>query len=893
MTDVEQAGTDEGDEVTPHAENLYHDLRNTMLRGVSPSEAHEEIEKAQQRMYGNHEPILALRIEGLIRAYQRVQDELNHVRYLVKRAIRSGREDWYLGPAETGSLWSLHVEHLISLGREASSLELVDTDSGIIVGLLDNPAKEKFSTRGLVVGHVQSGKTGNIAAVIAKSADTQFKFFLVLSGMTDQLRNQTQHRLETDIVALAPQRWMQWTARDTDEQSGDFSEKATGGFGFDHRNQLAVVKKNAAILRRFLAKLKNTDKATLRNTPFLIIDDECDQASVNSAGLDKAISKINDLIRQILKLLTRASYVGYTATPFANVLIDPSVPEDLYPKHFIHAIKCPPDYFGSERLFGRGALQGEYDEVSSGFDMIRSIPDDEIELVRPAKGNEADMEVPASLQDAVEYFIMVIAARHARGQESEHNTMLIHTSVLNSIHEATESLVEPLIDSLHSQLADAEPELLERMRSQWIAEQERVMSEQFDLTPIVFEDIEEYLSEAAASIQVHVENWRALNRLSYEYGPINVIVIGGNVLARGLTLEGLSVSYFLRSSSQYDTLMQMGRWFGYRRAFEDLPRVWVEERVKEAFFDLATIEAEIRRDIARYAEEEITPSDFAVRIRQIPGMTITAAAKMRHAVDVKIGYAGTHQQTFRFSRKNRAVLESNWDAGCTLVDATTGTVEKVGSNAIIRSVATDQVTAFVRSYTPHATHRQLRPEFLAEFISKATESDERMRAWTIVIVGSDEGILSSRPLGRAGAVTTVKRSAEAGSGDDASIKALMSRADIVTDLAPMVDKAQSMSWEALKAIREQRKATPLLLLYPINAKSDPRAATGKPQSREALNAVTDVLGYGIVFPGDRKSSGTYVSANLVPDLSEPEDLLSPPDEIPGSVLDLPAAGEGA
>ena len=877
-----------------HIDSLHQDLKNLIARGNSPGSALDELKLLQERLFGRYPGALEDRLRALDQANARILEELNRVKYLERRALRFGREQWYLGPAPEGSLWGLLHERLQDQGRTTEEIDLVDTDSGIVVGLLDNPAKHTFSTRGLVIGHVQSGKTGNMAAVINKAADTHYKFFLVLSGLTDQLRNQTQTRLESDVVGLAPHRWMQWTAANTDEANGEFSATAIGGFSFDHRNQVAVMKKNAGVLRRFLAKLKNTDDATLKNTPFLIIDDECDQASVNSARYATAVTKINELIRQILSKLPKAAYVGYTATPFANVLIDTTVPEDLYPRDFIHALKRPDAYFGAQELFGRHALDGEYDEGGEGYDMIRLVPDVEINKLRPAGGRTGRVEINESIQQAIRYFTMVVAARRQRGQAASNNTMLVHTSVLNSIHRKTEAVVAPYVKLLSQQIERGEQSLLEKLEKEWIAEQQAVLSEQFDRDPVTFEQLLPHLPSAAASIKVHVENWTAIDRLDYSGGPHTYLVIGGNVLARGLTLQGLSVSYFLRSSSQYDTLMQMGRWFGYREGFEDLPRVWVEERVRDAFYDLATVEAEIRRDIARYAEEELTPEQFAVRVRKIPGMTITARAKMRSAVSVAVGYSGTHVQTFRFKRNDADWLRANWEAGDRLLNAAPADPKPVGSSCVFRGVPVAVVAQFLREYKVHESHKNLAPEFLAEFIRKNAPSDRRLSRWSVVVVGAD-GAPSQLPLGPLGPIRTVVRSAEAKSGEEASIKALMSRKDILLDLPSRRDVTDSASWDDLKALREREEADALLLLYPIEAKSEPARAPkpGTKNPREALDARGDVLGFGIVFPGDKQLSGTYVSANIAPELDEPADDLEEDDKIPDIMLDVVASGEAA
>jgi hypothetical protein len=866
-------------------------IRHGITEGRTSDAAIAYVEAQERADWSHHPETLAARLNALERAQARYLEKLNRVSYLQKSAIRFGRQAWYAGPAADAVNWNELARKLLEeLGRSEAEVASADEESTTVLSLVDNPGLEKFSTRGLVVGHIQSGKTGNMAAVIAKAADTPFKFFLILAGMTDTLRNQTQARLDRDVVGAVPERWYRWTECDAELETGivkgDFKHPAADGFAFDTRNQLAVIKKNAGVLRRFLAKLKNTDQATLRATPFLIIDDECDQASVNSAALQTAVTRINGYIREILGLLPRAAYIGYSATPFANVLIDPRIdpakPEDLYPRTFIHALRRPEAYFGTERLFGRAALDGEHNDTESegprdGLDMIREIPNGEIGALRPTTGVPFTFEVTPSLDEAVRYFVLVTAARAVRGQADQHSTMLVHTSVLNSAHRSAAAAIGRFVETIRRQIENGDAELIRRMATQWELEQERVLAEQFDRTRIPFSELRTHLAAVANSIEVKVENWSSTNRIDYSTPGRRYLVIGGNVLARGLTLEGLSVSFFLRSSSQYDTLMQMGRWFGYRPGYEDLPRVWMEASVQQHFFDLAAIEAEIRRDINRYAAEEITPQEFAVRIRRIPGMAITAPAKMRSAQTVQIGYAGSHLQTTRFFRADETWLQENWAAGAELVAAGKATTR--GRNHVITDVPAANIGAFWRRFRTHPSHRPLAAQFLLDYLARENGTG-RLLSWNVVVVGAEGTEPSGYDLGRLGRVPTVRRSALKGGGDEACVKALMSRRDLLADIDTDVGILED-SWESYKDIRESRAQPPLLLLYPIEKESKPKQGT---DTRVALNAVRDVLGMGVVFPGLHAATQVYVSAAITPD-----DAVETPegeDSLPADVVDV-------
>lgn len=867
--------------------NLTTGLRQRLVLGDTLDEAVARMEAASRSECTPWPDMLVLRLDALAEAHVAIRKDLDKVVYLRKAAIRSGRPDWYAGPGDEAIAWRRLRERLSTIGRAQKEIDIVDEDSTAVLSLIDNPSADLFSTRGLVIGHVQSGKTGNIAAVIAKAADTPFKFFLVLSGMTDTLRNQTQERLDADILGDAGERWHSWTKVDRVEvgvaEKGDFNHPPVGGFQFDgSRRHLAVVKKNAGILRRILRKLQATPEATLKQTPVLIIDDECDQASVNSAALNRAFSTINRLIREIVQLLPRVSYVGYTATPFANVLINPAEAKDLYPRHFIHPLRRPAAYFGAAELFGREALDGEMVDVETGYDMIREVPDAEIPLLRPA-ARERDafvFTVTPSLGRAIRYFVMAIAARTVRGQSGEHSSMLVHTSVLNTVHRSAESAIRPYLSGLAVALRNADPTILREFADQWGEECARIDALDFDLTALDFGDIEDVLADAAGSIEVKVENWSSVDRIDYTLPGRKYLVIGGNVLARGLTLHGLMVSFFMRSSSQYDTLMQMGRWFGYRPGFGDLPRVWMETAVREAFFELATVEEEVRRDAMRYAEEGFTPEQFAVRIRTIPGMAVTARTKMRDAVTANIGYDGQHLQTIRFRRQDAEWLDSNWRAAAHLVDAGKA-AEAVRGNIVIRGIGIDAIRRFLGEYESEA-NKTMERRLLLGYLAETEEKNSSLAVWNVVVIGTEGGAEAQNTLGTLGRVRCVNRSPLENSGDVASIKALMSKQDLLADMDAAVVREHGSNWGSIKNARESRRQPPLLLLYPIAKDSMPAHIRSKAR-REPMAAVADLMGLGIYFPGSKDEARRYVRAAL-----QPEDAVESYDgenALPEEILD--------
>ncbi|MBO9706695.1 MAG: Z1 domain-containing protein [Caulobacter sp.] len=792
-------------------------------------------------------------------------------------AIRKPRRpQWYKGPAASDANWPAFKAYLLERKRWAqSTVDSLDTTSTEIVSLLEAPTQPAFRGRGLVVGYVQSGKTANMMAVIAKAVDAGYKFVIVLAGLTNSLRTQTQGRFEADLRARNPLGWHLHTSRD------DFRTPPNLWFSVMDQAQVAIVKKNVTPLRRLIKAIEKTPPALRERMPVLIIDDECDQASVNSSGSQFDMTAINGAIRRLLQLLPKVQYIGYTATPFANVLINPELTDgqldDLYPEDFISALPPPAGYFGAESLFGKApADAGDETPEETGLDMIREIPVPDAAAVRPPSARDRDQfdpTVPPSLDEALSYFLMATAARYARGQRDQHASMLVHTTVYTVIHNRLASAIRDWLDAAPEMSTTSEGRA--RLKALWDRELASVDSARWDLSPVDFEEVLRQLPQVLEDLEIVVENSSSDMRLAYEDGPRKYIVVGGSVLARGLTIEGLTVSYFVRSSNQYDTLLQMGRWFGYRPGYEDLPRIWMSPDLAVAFRDLGGVESEIRADIAEYARRDLTPADFAVRIRQLPGMAITAASKMVAAESCDVSFSGEHLQTIRFQHRDSALLDRNWQAGAALVSAAASAGKVVGrpQGRLIRDVSFDHVRTFLRSYA--ASEKDRFSDGLLDYIATEMAADsDAFRHWNIALIEPPAGKPASQALGAFGAPRMVTRSRLNMPRADgaADIKALMSRRDVLADVeAP----APADDWEAVKLHRQASVGdqVPLLLLYAIDPNSTPAAES---KYRTSLDAVSEVLGVGLVLP-DRGARKQYVRVRLARD-EDGEDVLA---DLPG------------
>ncbi len=833
-------------------------------------------------------------VETAVQLVRRKMEEVRN-REIPRTMSAEGRESWYLGPdLERDLYWPTLRRLLIDDGWDGESLQSLDEASTKVLSMLEHPGTGQFNTKGMVLGYVQSGKTTNFTAVIAKAADAGYRLFIVLSGIHDGLRRQTQDRLDEQLFLPNQGNWFQLTTAETDFSPNTNVNAILGGGGAvlsDDRKVLCVVKKNSTRLKNLHRWLDEAFEGTKRACPTLIIDDEADQASVNTARSENNPTVINQRIRDILSTLPRSAYVGYTATPFANVLIDPSEEADLYPRDFIIDLPRPTNYVGPETIFGREPLRHDEDSSESdGLDMIRFVEDYELESLRP-KGNNLDDFTPAitpSLKSALRYFLLSTAARRARGAGNKHATMLVHTSMRVHAHAEIRRLIAAELSRTEERLSAGDELLIAELREQWEDETERVTVP--DLAPIGFEDVLAHLDEVLTQARTVMDNSQSEDRLNYGDEPTVAIAVGGNTLSRGLTLEGLCVSFFVRTSNAYDTLLQMGRWFGYRKGYSDLPRIWMTREMAGWFRHLATVEREIRYDIERYEAEHLTPMHFGVKIATHPQLAITSASKMRAAVDAMVSYSGRRLQTIRFRHKDEKWLEANAGAARTLVGgaiADGGVPEHRDRHegvTLIRDVDSRRICDFLAEYQFSASALDLNSQAMIGYIEEQNRVGELTR-FTVAVMGrstaSDEESISFSP--EVSAVPIVRSKLKGVQGDEADIKALMSRHDRAVDLGLDLSEFEKLDNAQLARLRNSSSyggrgdGSGLLLLYPISRTSNPiRSGT---RTREALDAVADVVGLGIVFPEAQTTEGaqTYKTADLSGEVVEepmPEDELT-------------------
>jgi hypothetical protein len=789
---------------------------------------------------------------------------------------------WYTGPQAKDTFWPPLKEYLANKALSPAALSSLDDSSTKIVSYLPHPAEKEFSRRGLVLGYVQSGKTANFTAVIAKAADVGYKLIIVLSGLHNGLRAQTQVRLDKELVSINPSHWYPLT-----KEHEDFLRPPSGVDAYLSGNNpqkvLCVVKKNGTVLRRLIKWFTSASKLVLEGCPVLIIDDEADQASVNSSGSAQERTAINKLLLNMLSKLRRVAYVGYTATPYANLFIDPAVPEDIYPRDFILDLPRPTEYFGPERIFGREQLTPDEPEFE-GLDMIRHIDEKtEVPLLKPKGTGDVSTFQPQlteSLRSALLYFWMACAARVARGQlvassKLRHASMLVHTTFYTNIHDRFYPLIDQLRKDTLKKLKSGNKTLLKQLNDQWDDEQQRVPSAELNENPNSFNQVKTHLDDVLSRAVTIVENGRSELRLVYGDDPSIQVVVGGNTLARGLTLEGLVVSYFIRASTAYDTLLQMGRWFGYRKGYADLPRLWITPELEGYFRDLSTVEQEIRNDIKRYELEGLTPLDFGVKIRTHPALSITSSLKMQKAVDCSVSYSNRRLQTILFKHKDAAWLAKNLLAARELISKKSNAKLADDRYWVLSDFDASDIIEFLGRYSFHENSIELRADLFQEYIRQQNQCGA-LQSWNVVIVGvkPDPAVMTIE-MGLGIKVPMIQRTRLKGTGD-ANIGALMSDVDRVADLNLSKQELSQYKGEELQARRNIIPAAArkgLLLLYPIQKDSQPKVGS---KLRLALGAAEHVVGVGIVFP--RAEKETALSYKTVDLSSIPREIVSLPLE---------------
>ena len=791
----------------------------------------------------------------------------------------------------------------------------LDKVSDEIVDLLGDPqSTQQFQRRGLVLGDVQSGKTANYTAISNKAADTGYRIIIVLAGMMENLRQQTQSRLDAEFSGRKSEYYLDPKA----EQGIKNLPVGVGKYGvqkhiasftsvskdFDinvlKSNDLnlqsvtdpivLVVKKNKKILKnliKWLSKSKDTATGKIM-LPMLLIDDEADNASVNTKNEDDNPAAINACIRELLNGFYQASYLGITATPFANIFINPETEDemlgdDLFPRDFIYSLSAPTNYIGADQIFG------DYSEFS---DVLIPLRRDEMDLFFPFT-HKKDLVVdalPPSMYEAMAYFLLFNVARDIRGDYSEHRSMMIHvsrfTDVQNQIAEVVnEWLVQVKSDvQNYAALSESHREKIGSLRylhKVWNEHNlSRITGETWDVV------CSEYLNRVIAPIAVRAVNQKtgatSLDYFNHRADGLRVIAVGGNSLSRGLTLEGLGVSYFYRRSQMYDTLLQMGRWFGYRPNYEDLFRIWMSEEAIDWYGYITRAANELKDEIAKMKLANQTPMEFGLKVRQDPNSLIaTARNKMRSATAVSrpVTVSGRLLETPRL-KASRSILDSNEAAFKEFVDhlADVGTLDTAVKAYYWRGVPKEPIVQLLLDFETHPWHLAFQGRALAEYIDEKMGND----TWDVALVTDGEGSAYEHGLKYGEKILPIKATERrAVIADDKMIRISGTKVKVGSGGCTKVGLSEDEIAIAVQRFKERngdkhmsdsayliKERSPLLMLHIVETNLDEKESSNK-DVPEFLFAL------GVGFP----DTGTGIrTANYMVNMVELKNWMDPDEE---------------
>lgn len=843
---------------------------------------------------------------------------------------RDRRKPWLMAfkAAETSnwSFWNRYKYYLDhQKGFEPTTIQGIDDMTDKILDRFFNPRKTDVivSKKGLVVGQVQSGKTANYTGLVCKAADTGFNLIIVLAGIHNNLRSQTQLRLDEGFLGFDTQFERANTKETTkigvglipgfddaiansyttNAEKGDFTSRSanTAGFNFNApQPALLVVKKNASVLKRLNTWLNtHAENGKISNKSLLMIDDEADNASINTNASGDEPTTINKHICSILTKFNRSAYVGYTATPFANIFI-PLDDSNLFPRDFIINLPAPSTYIGPDKVFGTSIVPDDSNDellpiVTSVNDFHNFVPDKH----KKDDAKPSLNEMPESLRLAIKCFIVTCAIRILRGQEHKHNSMLIHVSRFQLWQNHIKDLVVRIFNYYKQEIEVGDRMVLEELRQVFEVDRNDYKSyktttqsilesryKNIDDSLIVhsWEDVKGQLFKAVQKITVKSINGSSNDVLTYydnKEDGISVIAIGGDKLSRGLTLEGLSISYFLRASKMYDTLMQMGRWFGYRSGYVDLCRLFTSSELNEWYRHITLASEELREEFSYLYEVGGTPEDYALRVRNHPGvLQITSLTKMRYANTVEVSWAGRLVETYQLL-KDRENRHANFvDADNLLCKL--GDYELKGKNYLWRNVAVDDVITFFENYRLPASMVKVNLRAITDYVKQVNNSGE-LSNWNIVLMNKPTGERGQEYDGYLSNGLGFNYFLRVPSNDSTDHYLLRKNHILGNPRDEFVDLSEKTLLKALeetnqklkdrnqtypspKLVREKYRDVkhPLLIVYPIKPSDD--YVTSNSGGNEPF------MSFAISFPHTNTGVAVSYSVNQVNDFADTEDI---------------------
>lgn len=650
-----------------------------------------------------------------------------------------------------------------------SMINELERNTDIIVNRLGDPKKAgPWKRKGLVIGDIQSGKTVNYTSICNKAIDAGYKIIIILAGRTNTLRRQTQKRIETDLIGFRKD--------DTNKKKGEVIPSIKVGVSYygktppynvsavttnvtDFSKQVAdshatliydqmqpivfVVKKIKSVLDNLAQWMSGEDRKII-DVPLLLIDDEADDASINTKSVDNPTA-INSGIRQILKLFSRSTYLAVTATPFANILINPyiegteEIDKDLFPEDFISCLPTPSEYIGSERMF-----RGDDDSF------IVPIMDSDVAEAFPFGHKKTqDIEsLPDILKEAIRYYVITNVVRDILGHTGTHRSMMINISRFVDVQNRLKSRVLDfwedrilLYTKAFSKMGEHALEYEEICEIKQVFEKYQ-FAEKFKEHGITWDLVQESLYESNKDVKVMSINQKSSDSLDYEKyekennDGLRVIAIGGNCLSRGLTLEGLCVSFFYRNSKMYDTLMQMGRWFGYREGYAGLVKVWLAEDAVSWYTHISEATEQLKLDVYRMNRSNLTPMDFGYKIMGHPDSLIPSARVKTKAARVKmepvyVDLSGCLVESPRLINR-KDTLKANEKLVKSFLDHLGNGTRRKNGDLVFTNVRADEVATLIRNFKSKVWRFYYEGKSLAEGIENNNEK------WTVVVKNGKE-----------------------------------------------------------------------------------------------------------------------------------------------------------
>lgn len=704
--------------------------------------------------------------------------------------------------------WDRYTQYLADTGWKPEAIHDIDRRTEDILSRMENPYRPgSWATRGMVVGYIQSGKTANYTGLICKAADAGYKLIIVLAGIHKDLRYQTQVRIDSGFIGTEKKEGrkkpvgvgnisrikknaggevpMEVNCLTDSTIDGDFKRPRTVNritISANGSPFCLVVKKNSSVLKNVNEWINDLTvdsqiPGKVADIPLLLIDDEADNASLNTKKYESSssqekdeITTINKCIRDILNKFHKSAYVGYTATPYANVFIDPDARSDKYgadifPRDFIISMREPPGYFGSGSAFG--SLPGTEINDDTLFPGIVIVNDDGDMIPEDKRSDPSFVptQLSGSLRTAIVSFILACAVRDVRNEgvnKTLHNSMLIHVSRyiaahgLNASEEDMQSglsrLVHRELETLDENLALCDNETIDKFFQLWNSSFHpaslKIRAKAGDplCTDISWKQVCSRLGRITHSIKVKTLNGaNSEDTLDYaKYGDgLNVIAIGGDKLSRGLTLEGLTTSYFLRSAQTYDSLLQMGRWFGFRLGYIDLCRIYTTKDLIRKFRLINDADEHLRDQIRRMDDADRTPEKYGLKIKQNdPRFRITQQNKMRTG-ERQVGnpYSGSLKQTYKFNTNPDVIME-NFRVIDQFISELCSKAEpgRTGTGGYIwKNVSVDVLLKHLPSFQNHPDQLEMGTDLYQYIFEQQGHPERELTNWTVVLMNTTSG----------------------------------------------------------------------------------------------------------------------------------------------------------